>query len=129
MNTEYNNARRRYRRRLAKALTLQAEIASESHKAEDVVKFQATLDHMLKTIMELRVDDRDAQTRRIDFIEHMKHCSYGAAYVEQDDEQKNLLIVEGTFDLSKLSKRMVWSSCQEAEQEELQEVHANDCRG
>lgn len=122
-DSEYINARRRYRRRLAKRLVLEAEIVSESHSKEDVTKFQETLDRMLKTIIELRTDPRDAQTKRVDFIEHLKHCAYGAAYVEQDDEQKNLLIVEGTFDLSKLSKRMVWGSYEKAEQEELKEVH------
>jgi hypothetical protein len=127
VNDDYRNATRRYRRRLAKALTLQAEIVSESHSKEDTTRMHAALDRMLKTIMELRVDERDAQTRRVDFIEHLKHCAYGAAYVEQDDEQKNLLIVEGTFDLSKLSKRMVWGSYEKAEQEELREIH-DDCR-
>jgi hypothetical protein len=43
--------------------------------------------------------------------------------VEQDDESVNLLIVEGTFDLSKLSKRMVWKGLDEAHTEELKEVH------
>lgn len=123
MSDEYRNAERRHRRRLAKALVLQAEIVSESHE-KDPARMQEALGRMLKTVMELRVDSRVADTRRSDLVEHLRDCAYGTAYVEQDDESVNLLIVEGTFDLSKLNKRMVWKGLDEAQAEEVQEIHA-----
>ena len=123
MSDELRNARKRYKRRLAKALVLQAEIVSESHD-KDPQRAQAVLARMLSTVMELRVDDRIVDTRRADLVGHLRACAYGTAYVEQDDESVNLLIVEGTFDLTKLNKRMVWKGLDEAQAEEVQEIHA-----
>lgn len=116
---EYENARRRFRRRLARQLVLQAEAVCESLDKEPA-KAQEVLSRMLRNVIELRQDERGAEERNNDLLKHLRDCAKAAPYVEQDEENQNVLVLEGIFDLKKLSKRMFWYGHKEAMERELQ---------
>lgn len=122
MDNDYKNARRRYRRRLAKQLVLQAERVCESLDKEPKVA-QEVLDRMMKAIFDLRHDERNVLSRSNDLVKHLRDCAKGAPYVEQDEETPSLLVLEGIFDLSKLSKRVFWYDHREVIKDEIQEIH------
>ena len=115
------NVDKRYRRRLAKALVLQAEVVCESHDI-DPKRAHAALDRMLETVIALR-KETELEQRREDFVRHLADCGYGQVYVERDDESVNLIVVEGSFDLKKLSKRMFWFKYEDVRQQGLEEKH------
>jgi hypothetical protein len=126
MDNDVKNAKRRYRRRLAKSLVLSAEVVCESLDKEPK-RAQEALSRLMRAVIELSEETKINEEKREDLIQHLRDCAYGAAaYVERDDESVNLVVVEGTFDLKKLSKRMVWYGYQEAAQQELTEIR--QCR-
>lgn len=93
-------------------LKVQVDSLCESHKRRSVKRIDETLNRVLRTVIELRAGRLGADEREA-FVEHLVTCSYhGEPYVELSKEpnESSLVHVSGVFDLSELSKRMVWSN-------------------
>ena len=89
-------------------LLCQAELAIAAARRERDGKRSAALRRLLRTALLLTSKRTLNDQLRKSFVEAFAESAYGDVAVNEDEALKNVVVIDGSFDMMELAKRIIW---------------------